>query len=153
MEPRPSWDRYFMRFALLAATRASCVRRKVGAVIVFDKQVIATGYNGPPRGLPECTQEMCLRNMHKIPSGERIEVCRGTHAEANAIIQAARTGVITKGGALYCTHRPCLTCAKMIINAGIVDVVYRESYPDLLTEQFFQQALIVYRELGDEDGN
>ena len=137
---RPGWDEYFMGFAKLAATRSTCMRRQVGAVIVRDRRVVATGYNGAPSGVRHCLDTGCLRESMKIPSGERHELCRGLHAEQNAIIQAALHGVSTQGGTLYCTHLPCLICAKMLINAGIRDVVIESGYPDGLTDEMLREA-------------
>lgn len=137
---RPSWDEYFMTIAHQVATRSTCVRRKVGAVLVRDKRILATGYNGPPSGLPHCIDVGCLREKLKVPSGQRHELCRGLHAEQNAIIQAAIHGVSVKGAVLYCTHYPCSLCAKMLINAGITRVVVAEDYPDELAREFFSEA-------------
>ncbi|RLE12258.1 cytidine deaminase, partial [Candidatus Aerophobetes bacterium] len=118
-EKRPSWDEYFMQITQLVAKRSTCLRRKVGAIQVRDKRILCTGYNGPPRGLAHCSEVGCLRDKLGIPSGERQEICRGLHAEQNAIIQAALYGISIKDSILYCTHQPCITCSKMIINAGI----------------------------------
>lgn len=127
---RPDWDEYFMEFAKLAARRSACIRRQVGAVIVKDHAVITTGYNGPPRGLPHASEVGCLRARLGVPSGERQELCRGLHAEQNAIIQGARHGIALQGATLYCTLHPCTVCLKMIINVGIEKVIYLEGYPD-----------------------
>jgi dCMP deaminase len=137
---RPCWSEYFMSFAKLAATRSSCIRRQVGAVIVMGDQIIATGYNGPPQGLPHADVVGCLRDRLKVPSGERHELCRGLHAEQNAIIQAARHGVSLVGADMFCTLHPCSICLKMIINAGIRSVCYRGGYPDELAKQLLQEA-------------
>lgn len=128
--PRPSWDEYFMQIAREVATRSTCLRRHVGAIVVREKRILATGYNGPPRGLPHCEDVGCLRQQRNVPSGERHELCRGLHAEMNVLIQAARFGVSIEGGALYCTNHPCVLCAKMIINSGIVEVTLEHDYPD-----------------------
>ena len=149
--PRPSWDEYFMSIANLVKERSTCIRRKVGAVIVKDKNILATGYNGPPSGLPHCIDVGCLREKLGVPSGERHELCRGLHAEQNAIIQAAKHGISIKGSTLYCTHMPCSICMKMIINAGIVEVVYQEGYPDELSESFIKQSGIKVRILKKEE--
>lgn len=146
-ESRPSWDEYFMAFARLAATRSTCLRRKVGAVIVKDKHIIATGYNGAPKGVRHCSETGCLREKLNIPSGQRHELCRGLHAEQNAIIQAALHGISTEGGIIYCTNQPCIICAKMIINAGIVKVVYEEGYTDELSSEMFSEAGIIVTRL------
>src|SRR5690554_2441360 len=127
---RPSWERYFMEIAELVSSRTTCLRRQVDAVLVRDKHIIATGYNGAPRGITHCMEAGCLREKLGIPSGERHEMCRGTHAEQNAIIQAALHGVSTAGSTLYCTHQPCILCAKMLINAGVERVVFQGNYPD-----------------------
>ncbi len=125
---RPDWDHYFMAFAYLAARRSTCLRRRVGAVIVKDRQILATGYNGAPRGVPHAEEVGCIREKLNVPSGERHELCRGLHAEQNAIIQAAYHGVSIRGGEIYTTNFPCIICAKMIINAGITRIVYAEGY-------------------------
>lgn len=137
---RPSWDEYFMEIARQVATRSTCLRRSVGAVIVRDKRILSTGYNGAPRGLEHCDVVGCLREKLGIPSGQRQEICRGLHAEQNAIIQAALHGVSIEGGTIYVTHQPCITCAKMIINAGIVRVVCANAYPDELGRQMLDEA-------------
>jgi len=127
---RPSWDDYFLQMASVVARRSTCLRRHVGALLVHDKRILATGYNGAPAGLPHCEQVGCLRESMGIPSGERQELCRALHAEQNAIIQAALHGVNTRDAVLYCTTQPCVTCAKMLINAGVKRVVYRGDYSD-----------------------
>jgi len=147
--PRPSWDEYFMSIAQMVSTRSTCLRRKVGAVLVKDKRIISTGYNGPPSGLKHPEEVGCLREKLKIPSGERHELCRGLHAEQNAIIQAALHGVSTKGSVLYCTHCPCSLCVKMLINAGVEKVIYKEGYPDWLAKEIAKEAslpLIQYKD-------
>jgi dCMP deaminase len=142
---RPSWDEYFMKIAHLVAERSTCLRRKVGAIIVKDKRIISTGYNGAPRGIAHCLDTGCLREKLGIPSGERQELCRGAHAEQNAIIQAASSGVSMEGATMYCTTAPCSTCAKMIINAGIRRLVLGERYPDSLGESLIEEAGIETR--------
>ncbi|NLL48323.1 MAG: cytidine deaminase [Firmicutes bacterium] len=139
---RPSWERYFMEIAELVSSRSTCLRRQVGAVLVRDKHIIATGYNGAPRGISHCMEVGCLREQLGIPSGERHEMCRGTHAEQNAIIQAALHGVSTAGSTLYCTHQPCILCAKMLINAGVEKVVFQGEYPDGLALELMNEAKI-----------
>ncbi len=129
-EQRPSWDEYFMRIALEVARRSTCMRRQVGAVVVLEKRILATGYNGAPSGLPHCAEVGCLRDQMNVPSGERHELCRGLHAEMNALLQGARHGIRMEGGTLYSTHVPCSLCSKMIINAGIMRVVAATDYPD-----------------------
>ncbi|MBM4272192.1 MAG: cytidine deaminase [Deltaproteobacteria bacterium] len=137
---RPSWDQYFMDIAELVSKRSTCIRRSVGAVLVRDRRVLATGYNGAPSGLKHCLEVGCLREQLSVPSGERHELCRGLHAEQNAIIQAALHGVSVNGATLYCTNHPCIICAKMIINAGIDTVVVREEYRDKLAEDMLREA-------------
>ena len=137
---RPSWDQYFMDIVELVSRRSTCLRRKVGAVLVRDKRMLATGYNGPPAGIRHCSEVGCLRDQMSVPSGERHELCRGLHAEQNAIIQAALHGVSTKGATIYCTNHPCIICSKMIINSGIVSVVYTENYHDTLAEEMLREA-------------
>lgn len=128
---RPNWDQYFMNIADIIATRASCLKRSVGTVLVKDKQIISTGYNGPPKGHPTCDEiGGCLRINHNIISGQKQEVCRAVHSEQNAISQAAENGISTKGATLYCTTFPCIICTRAIINAGIKKIIYKESYPD-----------------------
>jgi dCMP deaminase len=138
---RPSWDEYFMGIAKLTSERSTCLRRKVGAVIVKDKQVVATGYNGAPKGIAHC-DEMggCLREKLGVPSGERHELCRALHAEQNAIIQAATSGQSVDGATIYITHQPCVICAKMIINAGIRKIIVNEGYPDELAVEILDEA-------------
>ncbi len=137
---RPDWDEYFMRMAEVAETRSTCTRRKVGAVIVKDHRILATGYNGVPTGIQHCSQRGCLREELGVPSGQRHELCRGLHAEQNAIIQAAHLGLSIAGGTLYCTNQPCVICAKMIINAGIERIVIRDGYPDELAQNMLREA-------------
>lgn len=127
---RPSWDEYFMEIANLAKTRSTCLRRQVGAVLTKEKNILATGYNGAPAGVRHCEETGCLRNQLNIPSGENHELCRGVHAEQNAIVQAAKWGTSINGATLYSTVLPCFICAKMIINAGIVRIVIAEPYAD-----------------------
>ena len=137
---RPSWDEYFMRIAMLAATRSTCLRRQVGAVIVKNKKVLATGYNGSPSGLKHCLDIGCLREELGIPSGQRHELCRAIHAEQNAIIQAATSGVSIEGGILYTTTFPCILCAKMLINTGVRKIYVAEGYPDDLSRGMLGEA-------------
>lgn len=141
-DDRPNWDEYFMGFAKQAAKRGTCIRpgRKVGCVITFDRKVIATGYNGAPTGAPHCDEIGCLRDTMAIPSGERAELCRGLHAEQNAILQAAEHGVSIRGGTMYLTHSPCSICAKMIINSGVKLVIFDQFYPDKLAAQIAQES-------------
>jgi dCMP deaminase len=139
-DARPTWDHYFMAIAELAATRSTCLRRQVGAVIVRDRRILATGYNGAPAGLPHCSEVGCLREKLGVPSGERHELCRGIHAEQNALLQSCKTGTVVAGGTIYVTATPCILCAKMLINAGIVRVVSRVAYPDDLAREFLADA-------------
>jgi dCMP deaminase len=137
---RPSWEEYFMDITHLVAKRSTCLRRRVGAVLVKDKNILATGYNGAPSRLEHCLDIGCLRESQGIPSGERHELCRGLHAEQNAIIQAAYHGVEIRGATLYCTNHPCMICSKMMINAGIEKVVYEEGYADDLAEEMLRES-------------
>lgn len=137
---RPEWKEYFIGIARLVSRRSTCIRRKVGAVIVRDKRVLATGYNGAPTGLSHCEKAGCIREKMGVPSGQRHELCRGLHAEQNAIIQAAYHGISIKGSTLFCTTLPCSICFKMLINSGINEVIYEEGYPDELTEAFLEEC-------------
>ncbi len=144
---RPSWDKYFIEIATLVASRSTCLRRKVGACVVRDKRILTTGYNGAPTGILHCKETGCLREKLNIPSGERHELCRGLHAEQNAIIQAAKIGVSLEGATIYITNHPCFICAKMIINSGIKKVIYKEGYPDKEAENFLKESGIETRRL------
>jgi dCMP deaminase len=149
MEPsanRPTWEEYFMDITRLVAKRATCLRRQVGAVLVLDKRLLATGYNGAPSGLVHCLEVGCLREKNQIPSGERHELCRGLHAEQNAIIQAAFHGIRIQGATLYCTNLPCVICTKMIINAGIKEIIYESGYADDLSREMLLEARIPVRQ-------
>lgn len=137
---RPDWDAYFMGIAELVGTRSTCLRRSVGAVLVRDKRLLSTGYNGAPSGLRHCLDMGCFRQQNNIPSGQRHELCRGLHAEQNAIIQAALHGVSVKDARLYCTNHPCIICAKMIINAGIASVVVQDGYSDPMAADILGEA-------------
>lgn len=147
---RPTWDEYFMEMASVAAKRSTCLRRSVGAVIVKNKQILASGYNGTPMGLPHCEEVGCLREQLKVPSGKCHELCRGVHAEQNAITQAAYHGVSVKGATLYCTHQPCVVCTKMLINAGIERIVYANPYPDELAQEMMGQSKIHIEIFGEK---
>ena len=150
---RPTWDEYFMQMAELTAQRSTCLRRHVGAVIVQDKHVVATGYNGAPKGVAHCAEiGGCLREKMGIPSGERHELCRALHAEQNAIIQAARYGIDINGSKIYITTQPCITCAKMCINAGIEEIIYANPYPDELSLGMLDEAGVPYRVFGTDSG-
>ena len=143
---RPTWEEYFMEITRLVAKRATCLRRQVGAVLVMDKRLLATGYNGAPSGLAHCLEVGCLREKNNIPSGERHELCRGIHAEQNAIIQAAFHGVRIQGATLYCTNLPCVICTKMLINAGIKEIIYESGYADDLTREMLLETRIPVRQ-------
>jgi dCMP deaminase len=146
MNTRPTWDEYFMGIARLVATRSTCLRRQVGAVIVKHGNVLSTGYNGTPAGITHCSETGCLREKLKVPSGERHELCRGLHAEQNAIIQAAKHGVNISEATLYCSNFPCVICAKMLINAGVKQVIYLSGYPDELGKEMLEEAGIETRQ-------
>lgn len=137
---RPSWDNYFMQITELVKTRSTCLRRQVGAIVVRDRRIVSTGYNGAPSGVAHCAQAGCLRQQLGIPSGERHELCRAIHAEQNALIQAARYGSVVQGGTVYVTCQPCSLCAKMLINAGIVRIVFKGDYPDELADTMLREA-------------
>ena len=143
---RPSNDEYFMDMAELVSTRSTCLRRKVGAVIVKDKRVLSTGYNGSPKGTRHCEELGCIREQLKIPSGTRHELCRGVHAEQNAVTQAAYFGVSVNGATIYTTTFPCSMCAKILINAGIKEIVYNEGYIDDLSKTILSETDIEVRE-------
>ena len=144
---RAPWSRYFMDITCLVAERSTCLRRKVGAIAVKDKRILATGYNGAPAGVPHCLEVGCLREQLGIPSGQRHEICRGLHAEQNVIIQAAVHGISLKGSEIYCTHQPCLICTKMLINCGIAKVYFLEPYPDELAAAMIKEAGIPFEAL------
>jgi len=146
---RPDNDTYFMSMAELVATRSTCLRRKVGAVLVKEKRVLSTGYNGAPRGLRHCLEVGCAREQNNVESGTRHELCRGVHAEQNAVIQAAYFGVSIKGAAIYSTAFPCVLCAKILINAGISEVIYKDDYVDDLSKQILDESNVVVRRYED----
>lgn len=137
---RPDWDHYFMEMAQVVAKRSTCLRRQVGAVLVKDRRILTSGYNGAPSGMAHCSETGCLRQQLNIPSGQQHEMCRGLHAEQNAIIQAALHGISIKDSVLYVTHQPCVICAKMMINAGIKTVIMNDAYPDELSEKMLREA-------------
>jgi len=137
---RPDWQEYFMEMAGLAASRATCLRRSVGAVLVKDRQILATGYNGAPKGIEHCAETGCLRQKLDVPSGERHEICRGVHAEQNLIAQAGYHGVETRGSTVYCTDQPCVICSKLLINAGISRIYYLQSYEDPFGEELLERS-------------
>lgn len=146
MSDRPDNDTYFMRMAELVATRSTCLRRHVGAVIVKEKRVLTTGYNGAPRGLRHCDEVGCVRQQNNIESGTRHELCRGVHAEQNAVIQGAYFGVSIKGATIYTTNFPCVLCAKILLNAGIEEIVYSDTYVDELSKNILNEAGIKIRQ-------
>ncbi len=138
IKKRPSWDEYFMGITRLAASRSTCIRRNIGAVITKNNRIIATGYNGAPSGMKHCLELGCLRDKMKIPSGTRHEICRGLHAEQNALMFAQGTDL--QGAVLYCTNQPCVVCAKLIIQSGIKTIIYEEEYPDALAREFLKES-------------
>lgn len=140
---RPTWDQYFLEIAKVVGGRSTCLRRQVGALVVKDKRILTTGYNGAPRGLEHCADVGCMREDAGAPSGTVHELCRGLHAEQNTIIQAAMHGVSIDGGVMYSTHQPCVLCTKMIINAGLEGVYYLEPYPDELARRLLAEAGII----------
>ena len=145
LQERPSWDEYFMTLANQVATRTTCIRRAVGCVLVRDKRIIATGYNGAPSGLSHCAEIGCMRQQLGVPSGQKHELCRALHAEQNALIQAARYGLSVEGATIYVNTQPCVLCAKMLINAGICEIVYANPYPDELAMSMLEEAGITLR--------
>lgn len=150
---RPDFETYFMSMAVLASSRSSCVRRSVGAVTVRDRHILGSGYNGAPSGAEHCVNSGCLRQAMNVPSGQKHEICRGVHAEQNAITQAAKHGYSVAGSTLYCTTHPCVICAKLIINSGIVEVVYLDAYNDTLSEAILKESGVVLRKFeSDQKG-
>ncbi|HEY8419275.1 MAG TPA: cytidine/deoxycytidylate deaminase family protein [Clostridia bacterium] len=148
------WDERFMQVARLVSTWSSCIRpnRQIGAVIVKDKRIIATGYNGAGSGIESCSNRgYCLREQRGIPSGTMQEICYAVHAEQNAIVQAARLGISINEATLYCTHQPCVICAKLIINSGIKRVVYEQGYPDEFAVQLFKEANVILEQYKSKD--
>lgn len=144
---RPTWDEIFMDLARLVARRSTCLRRQVGAVLVRDHRAIALGYNGPPSGLPHCAEKGgCLREQLGVPSGQRQEICRALHAEQNVILQLAITGLSGRDSILYVTHFPCFTCAKMLVQLGVLEVIYAEGYPDEFSRDLFEEAGVPCRQ-------
>lgn len=139
---RPSWDEYFLKITQEVGQRSTCLRRQIGAILVVDKHILTTGYNGVPRGLRHCADVGCLRMANNVASGERHELCRGLHAEMNAILQAAKYGIRISGSTLYSTTYPCVLCAKMLINADIKRIVAQEDYPDDLSKEMLAEAKI-----------
>ena len=145
---RPSWDEYFMNITKAIASRSTCLRRKVGALLVKDNHILASGYNGAPSGLKHCLEIGCLREQRRIPSGQRHELCRGLHAEQNVLIQAAVHGVAIEGATVYVTCQPCVLCAKMLINARIKKVVFTGEYPDTMAVDMFREAEVELVHMG-----
>lgn len=137
---RIPWKVYFMRIAYMVSTRSTCLRRKVGCVLVKDKRILATGYNGAPVNTAHCLDTGCMRMKLGIPSGQRLDICRAIHAEQNVIVQAAVHGVAISGADIFCTTHPCTQCSKMLINCGVKTIYYCESYPDELSAQMLAEA-------------
>ncbi|EHJ47859.1 CMP/dCMP deaminase zinc-binding [Solidesulfovibrio carbinoliphilus subsp. oakridgensis] len=152
MDKRLPWPEYFMRIAYLVAERSTCLRRKVGAVAVKDRRILATGYNGSPTGTAHCLDIGCLREEMGIPSGERHELCRGLHAEQNVIIQCALHGVPIAGADIYCTTQPCLICTKMLINCQARHIYFSQGYPDALSAKMIAEAGIGFEALEGDYG-
>lgn len=148
MLKRLSWDKYFISMSKLVAKRSTCLRRHVGVIIAKDKRILATGYNGAPVGFIHCDERGCIREREKIASGQRQELCRGLHAEQNAIIQAALYGINLKGASIYSTHQPCVMCAKMIISTQIKRIIFIGEYPDKLAMEMLKEAKIEISLLG-----
>jgi dCMP deaminase len=147
VKPRTSWDEYFMKIAMIVAERSTCRRHHVGAVIVKDKRILTTGYNGAPSGLKDCIELGCLRDEQEIESGKNHEICRAIHAEQNSIIQAGLHGTNISSATMYCTHSPCILCAKMLSNAGIKRFVTYGQYPDKEAIALFKQANITFEKM------
>jgi dCMP deaminase len=148
---RLPWPEYFLNITRLVAERSTCLRRKVGALAVKDRRILATGYNGAPKGLRDCLDTGCLREKLGVPSGQRHELCRGLHAEQNVIIQAAVHGISLSGAEIYCTHQPCFICAKMLINCGVQAVHYALAYPDAMSEGVFAEAGVLLTSFAPPD--
>ena len=145
LQKRPDWDEYFLKMAYLVAERSTCLRHHVGAVIVRDRHILTTGYNGAASGVKDCLKLGCLRDQKNIPSGEKHEICRAIHAEQNAIIQAGLHGIDISGSAIYCTHTPCILCAKMLVNAKIKKFVAATSYADKTFKELFNEAGVDFK--------
>lgn len=148
---RPDNDAYFMRMAELVSSRSTCLRRKVGAVIIKEKRVLSTGYNGAPKGLEHCSEVGCVREQQDVSSGTRHELCRGVHAEQNAVIQAAYFGVSIKGATIYTTAFPCVLCSKILVNAGIEEIIYKDDYVDDLSKSIMEESDIRMRRFSAGD--
>ena len=153
------WDKRFMELTEVIATWSSCYRqnRQVGAIIVQDKRIVATGYNGAPEGVTTCVEkQQCLRDLKGIKSGTMQEICYAVHAEQNAVTQAARLGVSVKGATIYVTHQPCVLCAKILINSGIKRIVFKHGYPDEFSLEILKEAgieLVKYSDLEKDENN
>ncbi len=147
MEKRPDWDDYFLKVAMLVAERSTCRRHHMGAVLVRNKRILSTGYNGAASGMKDCLELGCLRDELKIPSGTRHEICRAIHAEQNAIIQAGLHGTKIEGATIYCTHFPCMICAKMIVNSKIRKIIVYAEYPDKMSLGFLKKAKIIIKKI------
>ena len=154
-DDRMDLDEYFMRVAKLVSKRSTCIRRPVGAIVTKNKRILTTGYNGAPRNLRHCLEVGCLREQLGIRSGERHELCRGVHAEQNAIIQGAVFGTTLEGGSIYTTTFPCVMCSKIIINAGLKEIVYADGYPDDLSKELLEESGIILRHypMSDDEGD
>ena len=150
MGERPTYDEYFMDMAQVVSKRSTCIRRAVGAILVKDKHILSTGYNGAPKGLKHCDEVGCIRVDLNVPSGKRHELCRGLHAEQNAIIQAAVFGISIKDSVLYCTNTPCVVCVKMLINAGVKEIIFSGDYPDELAKKMLSESNIKIRNLNNK---
>jgi len=148
---RPSWDEYFMDITEMVASRSTCLRRKVGAVLVLDNRILATGYNGSPSGLKHCEEVGCIRQEREIESGRDLHLCRGAHAEANLITQCAKFGIRAEGSTLYVNTSPCSLCMKLLVNVGIKKIVYRELYQDKLALEIAEEAGIEMKKFMGED--
>ncbi len=144
---RPSWEQYFLEIAKVVAKRSTCLRRQVGCILVKDKQILTTGYNGAPKGITHCSQKGCIREKENVPSGQRHELCRGLHAEQNAIIQGALHGINLGGSTLYVTTQPCVQCAKMLVNAGVQRIVFIGRYPDRMSTEILKEAKIQLKQI------
>jgi dCMP deaminase len=144
---RPDWDEYFLKVAMLVAERSTCRRHHVGAVLVRNKRILSTGYNGAPSGIKDCLELGCLRDELKIPSGTRHEICRAVHAEQNAIIHAGLHGTRMEKATMYCTHFPCMICAKMIVNSKIKKIIVYAEYPDKMSLSFLKKAGIIIKKI------
>lgn len=151
MKNRLSWDDYFMKICCILAERSTCRRHNIGALIVKNKRILTTGYNGAVSGAKDCLELGCLRDEEDIESGTRHEVCRAVHAEQNAIIQAAIHGIDIKGATLYCTHTPCIICAKMIVQTGIKEVISYQDYADTRAKKFLMEAGVKLRKIKKPD--